>query len=74
MDLHMPLMDGIVATRAIRKFNKNIPILALTASDVEDVKREILDNGIDDFIIKPFDNYVFYQKIHKYCSKNVSYG
>ena len=42
MDLHMPVMDGITATKIIREFNTEIPIIALTASDIEDADQELL--------------------------------
>ncbi|RZV61285.1 MAG: response regulator [Flavobacteriaceae bacterium] len=63
MDLNMPVMGGVDATKEIRKFNPNIPILALTAADIEEVKNDFTSIGFCDVITKPFDNFEFYQKI-----------
>jgi two-component system, sensor histidine kinase len=63
MDIHMPLMNGNEATKEIRKFNDVVPIIALTAADVEEVKEEYKDVGFSDIITKPFDNYEFFQII-----------
>ncbi|MBT8270954.1 MAG: response regulator, partial [Bacteroidia bacterium] len=63
MDLNMPVMNGIDATKEIRKFNPSIPILALTAADIEEVKNDFSTIGFCDVITKPFDNFEFYQKI-----------
>lgn len=55
MDLQMPVMDGYTAAIEIRKFNKEIPILALSASVFMEVKDKINESGMDGFIFKPFD-------------------
>jgi signal transduction histidine kinase/CheY-like chemotaxis protein len=63
MDINMPIMDGYKATEAIREFNSEIPIVALTASDVESMRKGIVNKGFNDIISKPFDNYEFFQVI-----------
>ena len=63
MDINMPLMNGNEATLEIRKTNANIPIIALTAADIEEVKKEYKAVGYNDFITKPFNNADFYQTI-----------
>jgi signal transduction histidine kinase len=55
MDIQMPIMDGYTATAEIRKFNKKIPILALSASVFMEVKDQISKCGMDGFIFKPFN-------------------
>ena len=55
MDIQMPFMDGYEATREIRKFNKEIPILALSASVFSEVKDPIFKSGMNGFIVKPFN-------------------
>ncbi|OBY61799.1 response regulator [Polaribacter reichenbachii] len=55
MDIQMPVMDGYTATKEIRKFNKRIPILALSASVFMEVKDKISECGMNGFIFKPFD-------------------
>lgn len=63
MDINMPIMGGNEATKEIRKFDSNIPIVALTAADIEEVKKDFKSIGYNDIITKPFDNYEFYQTI-----------
>lgn len=63
MDLNMPVMGGYEATINIREFNTEIPIVALTAANIEDVKDTVTASGFNDVIIKPYDDYEFYQKI-----------
>ncbi|MDN3679186.1 response regulator [Vibrio tapetis subsp. quintayensis] len=53
MDISMPEMDGITATRELRKLNISLPILALTAHAMPDDKAQCLSSGMDDFITKP---------------------
>lgn len=55
MDINMPVKNGIDATIEIRKFNESIPIVALTAVEIEEQKRQILDCGMNDIILKPYD-------------------
>jgi CheY-like chemotaxis protein len=67
MDVHMPNIDGLEATRQIRKFNKNIPIIALTAVDFETNHQTILESGMNDIVSKPFTNNYLYERISYYC-------
>lgn len=53
MDISMPEMDGITATRELRELNISLPILALTAHAMPDDKAQCLSSGMDDFITKP---------------------
>lgn len=59
MDINMPLKNGIEATREIRTFNHIVPIIALTAVEVDEQKQEILECGMNDIIVKPYDMYIF---------------
>lgn len=57
MDCRMPRMDGLTATRHIRKLelgHDRVPIVAVTAGTLSGERRECLDAGMDDFIAKPF--------------------
>ena len=56
MDLNMPNMDGMEATKAIRLQQKNehTPIIAMTGSDDVETRRACLNSGMDDHLIKPF--------------------
>ncbi len=57
MDIHMPVMNGVEATRAIRagQGNARIPIVAMTASAFPEDRRSAFDAGMSDFIGKPID-------------------
>ncbi len=63
MDIHMPGISGTEATKRIRKFNKNIPIIALTAISMDDSLEEFYEAGCNAVVTKPFKPEVFYQKI-----------
>jgi CheY-like chemotaxis protein/HPt (histidine-containing phosphotransfer) domain-containing protein len=73
MDLQMPEMNGFTATEIIRKEMKsNIPIIALTAdvtnADVEKCRAV----GMNDYVAKPIDERVLFNKINKYLQKSQS--
>jgi len=68
MDVNMPGISGLEATKEIRKFNKEIPILALTAVEVEEIREEIQTAGMSGIIIKPYDVQQFYQIVYKNLS------
>jgi signal transduction histidine kinase/DNA-binding response OmpR family regulator/HAMP domain-containing protein len=57
MDFQMPVMDGMEATKEIRKIKayKNLPIIAMTADVLHDVKDKSLNAGMNDYISKPID-------------------
>lgn len=63
MDIHMPGISGVEATIEIRKFNKEIPIIALTAISLDDSLETFYAAGCNDVVTKPFKPEVFYQKI-----------
>ncbi len=53
MDVSMPVMDGLTATKEIRKFCQHIPVIALTAHAMTQDKQACLDSGMDAFVSKP---------------------
>ncbi|QED37636.1 response regulator [Antarcticibacterium arcticum] len=65
MDVNMPGISGLEATRLIREFNSSIPIVALTAVEIEEIRDEIIQAGMNDIIVKPYDTSVFYQVIYR---------
>lgn len=56
MDVHMPKVDGIQATRAIKAFSPDTPIIALTANVIESEHRKLQAAGIDRILLKPIDD------------------
>jgi diguanylate cyclase (GGDEF)-like protein len=54
MDIQMPIMDGYEAARAIRTFNTEIPIIALTAAALVEDREKALQAGMNDHLGKPF--------------------
>lgn len=71
MDCMMPVMDGFDATVGIRDYEESyslsrIPIIALTASILEDDIQRCFDSGMDDYLPKPFKKEIFREKITKY--------
>lgn len=68
MDIHMPGISGIEATIEIRKFNHDIPIIALTAVTLDDNLDEFYLNGFNDIIPKPYKTEEFFHKINKYLA------
>ncbi len=68
MDVNMPGISGMEASKEIRKFNAHIPILALTAVEVEEIREEIVSAGMSGIIVKPYDVQQFYQIVFKHLS------
>lgn len=69
MDLNMPVMDGIEASQNIRRISPEIPIIALTAVEVEEVRNDVFDSGMGDIIVKPYDVNKFIQTIIKHIDQ-----
>lgn len=66
MDIKMPEMNGIEATKAIREFNKAVPIIIQTAYTSSRDKDEALEGGGNDYITKPIDKNRLLHLIQKY--------
>lgn len=69
MDLQMPVMDGYTATREIRTFNQEVPIIALTAFASSDVENMSMDVGMNAFLSKPFKPTDLYEVIKEKARK-----
>ncbi|MBL4682290.1 MAG: response regulator [Pseudomonadales bacterium] len=68
MDIQMPVMDGLEATRQIRQIHKNhsLPIIGLTANAMEQDRQACMDVGMNDFIAKPFKTQLLFETIRKW--------
>ncbi len=55
MDVQMPVMDGVTATNAIREFDKDVPIIALTADAIKGKKDIYINKGMNDYLTKPYE-------------------
>jgi CheY-like chemotaxis protein len=63
MDIQMPEMNGLDATRIIRKLNSNIPIVALSAFAFNSDRIAFLDAGGSDYVVKPIDPMQLKEKV-----------
>ena len=68
MDIQMPEMNGLQATEEIKKFNKDLPVIAQTANAINEEKQKCFEAGCDDFITKPVNISELYSKIDKWLS------
>jgi PAS domain S-box-containing protein len=70
MDLHMPVLDGIEATKIIRSSDdekiRTIPIVALTAAIMSESHDRIEDLKINDYVLKPFKPHDLFERIRKH--------
>ncbi len=65
MDIHMPGISGIETTQRIREFNKELPIIALTAVTIDENLDEFYKAGFNEIIPKPFKPEDFFEKIYR---------
>lgn len=72
MDVQMPEMDGIEATKGIRELEKseggNIPIIALTALSIKGDRERLLKAGMTDYISKPIKIETLYRVLETFSS------
>jgi CheY-like chemotaxis protein/HPt (histidine-containing phosphotransfer) domain-containing protein len=73
MDVHMPELDGISATKKIREIEllsgKNVPIIALTAGAIKEDREMCFGNGMNDFLTKPLVPEKIMAMLNKYLVK-----
>ena len=70
MDINMPIINGFETTKLIRKKGHKLPIVALTAFDKQEVSEQALSCGMNDVIIKPFEQSKLFQIISNMIDKN----
>ncbi|WP_298236930.1 ATP-binding protein [uncultured Algibacter sp.] len=70
MDIHMPGISGIEATKIVRTFDKELTIFALTAVTIEDKMHEFDEAGFTDIIPKPFKQEEFEKKLFNALKSN----
>lgn len=73
MDIMMPVMSGIEATRAIREFSA-VPILFLTAKSLDSDKEAAYSGGGDDYLVKPFSSKELLMKVDALTRRYNSYS
>lgn len=71
MDMRMPEMDGLEATRRLRESGATLPIIALTANAMAADRQECFDAGMDDFVSKPFEPQELLNMLIKWTSGDV---
>ena len=70
MDLQMPVMDGLQASRAIRELEGDgprVPIIAMTANAMPGDYETCLKAGMDDYLAKPLRPADLVDKLHRWC-------
>ena len=69
MDIKMPVMDGLEATKAIKENNPDIPIIALTANAFDSDRQLAMDAGCIDFLSKPVSSDLCIKVLKKYLGE-----
>jgi CheY-like chemotaxis protein len=65
MDIKMPVMDGLEATKQIKQLDRDLPIIAVTANAFDSDRQLAFDAGCDDFLAKPISSDVCLRTISK---------
>ena len=73
MDIMMPVMNGIEATKKIREFS-TLPVLFLTARSLESDKEQAYSGGGDDYLVKPFSSRELLMKVEALTRRYTSYS
>ena len=69
MDIKMPVMDGLEATKAIKAIRPELPIVALTANAFDSDRQLAMDAGCDDFLSKPVSSELCLKTIKKFLGE-----
>ena len=68
MDIKMPEMDGLTATKKIREIDSGVPIIAQTAYAMSEDKNKCLKAGCNDYLTKPINHRLLLSTIDKYLA------
>ena len=66
MDIRLPDIDGFEAAKKIKEINPSLPVIAQTAYAMHNDREICLEHGCDDYISKPLNKAILYQKINHY--------
>ena len=69
MDIKMPVLDGLEATKAIREKHPDLPIVALTANAFDSDRQLAMQAGCNDFLSKPVSSDICIKTIRKYIGE-----
>ena len=69
MDIKMPVMDGLEATKTIKAIRPELPIVALTANAFDSDRQLAMDAGCDDFLSKPVSSELCLKTIKKFLGE-----
>lgn len=69
MDIKMPVMDGLEATKAIKEIRPDLPVIALTANAFDSDRQLAIEAGCDDFLAKPVSSDLCLMSIKKFIGE-----
>ena len=69
MDVSLPVMDGLQATRKIRETHKNLPIIGLSAHAMQGDADRAREAGCNDYLTKPVNDDLLFKMLDKYLTK-----
>jgi two-component system chemotaxis response regulator CheY len=67
-DWNMPNMDGLTMLKHVREINKTVPIIMVTTEAERSRVLEAIQNGVSDYLVKPFTQDALKVKIEKWCA------
>ena len=69
MDMQMPVLDGLEATRQLRQSGNLTPVISLTANAMQEDRKKCMDAGADDYLSKPIEFNEFYATLQKHLAQ-----